>query len=162
MYKVTNLNDSGAGSFRDAVSQPNRYVVFDVGGVIHISSRVIMSRNITIAGQTAPGEGVVIYGNGVSYSNANDSITRHMRYRMGVGGSSGVDGIAVASGTNMIWDHCSSSWGRDENFQSRHRGRGERRELYDSELSDRAGASFAFVREPDRVEQYEYFPQRVY
>lgn len=116
VYRVTNLNDSGAGSFRDAVSQQNRYVVFDVGGVINISNRVIMSRNITIAGQTAPGDGIVIYGNGVSYSNANDSITRHMRYRMGVGGDSEVDGIAVASGTNMIWDHCSSSWGRDENF----------------------------------------------
>ena len=113
---VTNLNDSGAGSFRDAVSQSNRYVVFDVGGVIKISNRVIMSKNLTIAGQTAPGDGVVIYGNGVSYSNANDSITRHMRYRMGAGGDSGVDGIAVANGSNMIWDHCSASWGRDETF----------------------------------------------
>ena len=113
---VTNLNDSGAGSFRDAVSQPNRCVVFDVGGVIKISNRVIMSKNLTIAGQTAPGDGVVIYGNGVSYSNANDSITRHMRYRMGAGGDSGVDGIAVANGSNMIWDHCSASWGRDETF----------------------------------------------
>ncbi|HDS85591.1 MAG TPA: hypothetical protein ENN97_10410 [Phycisphaerales bacterium] len=116
VYRVTNLNDSGPGSFRDAVSQPNRYVIFDVGGVIRIQNRVILSRNLTIAGQTAPGDGVVIYGNGVSYSNANDSITRFMRYRMGRVGDSGADGIAVAHGTNMIWDHCSASWGRDENF----------------------------------------------
>lgn len=116
VYHVTHLNDSGPGSFRDAVSQPNRYVVFDVGGVIQIQGRVIMSRNLTIAGQTAPGDGVVIYGNGVSYSGANDSITRFMRYRMGRGGDSGVDGVAVANGTNMIWDHCSASWGRDETF----------------------------------------------
>jgi len=116
VYHVTNLNDSGAGSFRDAVSGSNRYVVFDVAGVIHIDARVILSKNLTIAGQTAPGGGVVIYGNGVSYSNANDTITRHMRYRMGAGGDSGVDNIAVANGTNIIWDHCSASWGRDETF----------------------------------------------
>jgi len=55
VYHVTNLNDSGAGSFRDAVSQPNRIVVFDVGGVINVSSRIVIKKNITIAGQTAPG-----------------------------------------------------------------------------------------------------------
>src|SRR5262245_31995964 len=57
VYIVTNLNDSGPGSFRDAVSQPNRYVVFAVGGVIRINSRIVVAPNLTIAGQTAPGEG---------------------------------------------------------------------------------------------------------
>src|SRR5262245_59402860 len=57
VYIVTNLNDSGPGSFRDAVSQPNRYVVFAVGGVIRINSRIQVAPNLTIAGQTAPGEG---------------------------------------------------------------------------------------------------------
>src|SRR5262245_38816123 len=57
VYIVTNLNDSGPGSFRDAVSQPNRYVVFAVGGVIRINSRIPVAPNLTIAGQTAPGEG---------------------------------------------------------------------------------------------------------
>lgn len=116
VYHVTNLNDSGTGSFRDAVSQANRTVVFDVGGVIKISERIIVSKDITIAGQTAPGEGVTIYGNGLSYTDANRSITRYMRYRMGVGGTSGKDAIALADGTNMIFDHCSIAWGRDENF----------------------------------------------
>src|SRR5262245_9454391 len=65
VYSVTNLNDSGPGSFRDAVSQPNRYVVFAVGGVIRINSRISVASNLTIAGQTAPGEGITIYGNGL-------------------------------------------------------------------------------------------------
>ncbi len=116
VYHVTNLNDSGAGSFRDAVSQSNRTVVFDVGGVIHISERVVISSNVTIAGQTSPGDGISIYGNGVSYSNANNTITRYIRYRMGASGSSGKDAIAIADGHDMIFDHVSVSWGRDGTF----------------------------------------------
>lgn len=116
VYHVTNLNDSGPGSFRDAVSQPNRYVVFDVGGVIKITSRIVVRNNITIAGQTAPGEGITIYGNGLSYSNANNTITRYLRIRMGVGGDSGKDALTIADGNNMIFDHVTVSWGRDETF----------------------------------------------
>ena len=55
VYHVTNLNDSGPGSFRDAVSKPNRTVVFDVGGIIRITRRIAVAHNLTIAGQTAPG-----------------------------------------------------------------------------------------------------------
>ncbi len=116
VYHVTNLNDSGTGSFRDAVSGTNRTVVFDVGGVIRIGERIVVKKDITIAGQTAPGEGVVIYGNGLSYTDANRSITRHMRYRMGKVGTSGKDAVTIADGTDMIFDHCSISWGRDETF----------------------------------------------
>jgi hypothetical protein len=116
VYHVTNLNDGGPGSFRDAVSATNRTVVFDVGGVIQICERIIVSKDITIAGQTAPGEGVAIYGNGLSFTDANRSITRYMRFRMGKIGTSGKDAITIADGTNMIFDHCSVSWGRDENF----------------------------------------------
>src|SRR5574344_1953089 len=70
VYHVTNLNDSGTGSLRDAVSQPNRIVVFDVSGVIKISSRIVFAHNLYVAGQTAPGEGVTVYGDGVSFSGA--------------------------------------------------------------------------------------------
>ncbi|OLN93264.1 putative pectate lyase C 2 [Colletotrichum chlorophyti] len=116
VYKVTNLNDSGAGSLRDAVSQPNRIVVFEVGGVINIKSRVVFSKNLYVAGQTAPGGGITIYGNGVSFSNANDAIIRHIRIRMGKSGDSGKDAITIADGSRMIFDHLSVSWGRDETF----------------------------------------------
>lgn len=116
VYHVTNLNDSGTGSLRDAVSQPNRIVVFDVSGVIKISSRITFAKNLYVAGQTAPGEGVVVYGDGVSFSGADNIIVRYMKFRMGKGGSSGKDAAGVANGTNMIFDHCSIAWGLDETF----------------------------------------------
>ncbi|WP_207531785.1 T9SS type A sorting domain-containing protein [Desertivirga arenae] len=113
VYKVTNLNDSGPGSFRDAVSQPNRTVVFTVGGIIRISTRISVQKNITIAGQTAPGDGIMIYGNGLSFTNADNSVVRYIRIRMGINGDDGKDAIAIANGKNMIFDHVSVSWGRD-------------------------------------------------
>lgn len=116
VYHVTNLNDSGPGSLRDAVSEPNRIVVFDVSGVIKINSRLVFSRNLTIAGQTAPGDGITVYGNGVSFSGASNTICRYIRFRMGSGGDSGKDACGAANGTDMIFDHVSVSWGRDENF----------------------------------------------
>nr|HPR32704.1 fibronectin type III domain-containing protein [Prolixibacteraceae bacterium] len=116
VYHVTNLNDSGTGSFRDAVSQPNRIVVFDVAGIIRINSRIVFSKNLTIAGQTAPGEGIVVYGDGVSFSGADNLICRYMRFRMGVNGTSGKDAAGIANGKNMIFDHVSVTWGRDETF----------------------------------------------
>ncbi|MDF3069137.1 MAG: hypothetical protein K0R38_4738 [Polyangiaceae bacterium] len=116
VYHVTNLNDSGAGSLRDAVSQPNRTVVFEVGGVIKISSRLVFKNNQTIAGQTAPGGGVTIYGDGTSFSAANHTVVRYVRFRMGAGGESGKDTVTMANGHDVIWDHCSLSWGRDGTF----------------------------------------------
>lgn len=116
VYHVTNLNDDGPGSFRDAVSKPNRIVVFDVAGVIRISSRISVSPNLYIAGQTAPGEGVTIYGNGLSFSGADNTICRYLRVRMGVVGQKGADAIGIAHGKNMIFDHVSAAWGRDETF----------------------------------------------
>ena len=57
VYHVTNLNDSGSGSLRDAVSVANRIIVFDVAGVIKLNSRLVVKNNLYLAGQTAPGEG---------------------------------------------------------------------------------------------------------
>ncbi len=116
VYHVTNLNDSGTGSLRDALSKPNRIVVFDVGGVIKITSRMIVSANIYIAGQTAPGEGITVYGNGWSFSGAHNTICRYIKIRMGATGDSGKDAIGIAEGQDLIFDHCSVSWGRDETF----------------------------------------------
>ncbi len=116
VYHVTNLNDSGAGSLRDAISQPNRTIVFDVGGIINISSRLVFKNNQTIAGQTAPGGGITIYGDGTSFSGASNTVVRYVRFRMGIGGTSGKDTVTMANGHDVIWDHCSLSWGRDGTF----------------------------------------------
>ena len=117
VYHVTNLNDSGTGSLRDAVSQPNRIVVFDVAGVIRLTSgRIVFAKNLYVAGQTAPGEGVTVYGDGVSFSGADNIIVRYMRFRMGAVGTPDKDCAGVANGQNMIFDHCSFAWGQDENF----------------------------------------------
>ncbi|MBR1394523.1 MAG: autotransporter-associated beta strand repeat-containing protein [Prevotella sp.] len=116
VYHVTNLNDSGTGSLRDAVSQSNRIVVFDVGGVIRINSRLVFKSNLTIAGQTAPGEGITVYGDGMSCSGATNVIMRYMRFRMGSVGTKDADCAGLANGGNIIFDHCSFAWGQDENF----------------------------------------------
>jgi len=112
VYRVTNLDDSGPGSFRDAVSKSGRIVVFDVGGVVKLAANVSVASDITIAGQSAPGEGVGIYGRTVSFSGANNVIVRHLRFREGIKGDRGKCAINISDGANMIFDHCSAQWGR--------------------------------------------------
>jgi autotransporter-associated beta strand protein len=117
VYFVTTTNDTGAGSFREAVSVSGRTVIFRVGGVIDYQSpRYAPKANITIAGQTAPGDGVTIYGNGLSFSGSHNNIARFIRVRQGVNGDSGTDAMGIANGHDMIFDHITSSWGRDETF----------------------------------------------
>ncbi|KAJ3037143.1 hypothetical protein HDV00_002025 [Rhizophlyctis rosea] len=116
VYVVTNLNDKGTGSLRDAMSKSDRIVVFAISGQITITDRLVALPRTTILGQTAPGSGITIYGNGVSFSNANDSIVRYIRFRMGVKGTDGKDALGIAEGSNMIFDHVSVAWGRDETF----------------------------------------------
>ena len=80
---VTNLLSAGPGSFSNAVRTANGTVVFAVGGVIRLSNVVSVANNVTIAGQTAPGGGITLYGHRLSYSGANNTITRFLRVRMG-------------------------------------------------------------------------------
>ena len=113
---VTNLNAAGTGSLADAVSQPNRFVVFDVGGVIDITGKSItISSNITIAGQTAPGEGITIYGGRVIASNAKNVIMRYIRMRGGKSVNSSKCTLTLDYVENFIMDHCSVSWGPWDN-----------------------------------------------
>ena len=117
VYHVTTTNDSGAGSFRDAVSVSGRTVVFDIGGIIDYQTpRYAPKPNITIAGQTAPGDGVTLYGNGLSFSGSHNALVRFLRVREGINGDSGTDAMGIANGHDMIFDHMSISWGRDETF----------------------------------------------
>ncbi|KAF2218380.1 pectin lyase fold/virulence factor [Elsinoe ampelina] len=116
VFVVSNLDDAGAGSLRDGLSKPNRVIVFAVGGTINLASRLVCPKSTTILGQTAPGDGIATYGDGWSFSNADESIVRYMRIRMGKGGTSGKDASTLAEGENMIFDHVSFTWGRDETF----------------------------------------------
>jgi pectate lyase len=109
---VTNLRDMGVGSLRDAVSKPNRIVVFDVSGIIPLESELDVSSNITIAGQTAPGDGIMVYGRNTSFTGQTNIIVRYMRFREGIQGDKGKCSVNLATGSNMIFDHCSIEWGR--------------------------------------------------
>lgn len=116
IYHVTNLDNDGPGSFRDAVSQPERMVVFDVAGVIRIQDRVNVASNITIAGQTAPGEGIVVYGNAVSFSRDSNIIARYIRFRGSIDMPRGACTVYIDSAKNVILDHVSIEWGRWDNL----------------------------------------------
>ncbi|MDB6005172.1 MAG: hypothetical protein JWR15_2159 [Prosthecobacter sp.] len=164
---VTNLNADGPGSFADAVSQPNRIVVFAVSGIIDLSKMgrpgkdkagkiAISQPNITVAGQTAPGEGICIKG-GTLLISASNVIVRHLRSRRGwnferdtgdaiefkapaLGAAATAEGQTdeafkkrqekkeergkfvhdFAGMTDVIVDHCSTSWATDENLTCTH------------------------------------------
>ncbi|HEU4552718.1 MAG TPA: polysaccharide lyase [Chitinophaga sp.] len=115
---VTNLNDDGPGSFRWACEQGGaRTVVFNVAGIIHLKSPLIIrAPYITIEGQSAPGNGVCIAGESV-WLNTHDVIIRYMRFRRGetnVGRRD--DAIGGNPVGNIMIDHVSASWGLDENM----------------------------------------------
>ena len=117
VYHVTNLNDSGEGSFRDAVSQGNRIVVFDVGGIINIKTAVSIKSNITIAGQTAPGEGIAIHGGKLSTGKQSNIIIRYLRIRPGENtASTKDDALNLYDSKNIIVDHCSVELAPWNNF----------------------------------------------
>ena len=117
VYHVTNLNDSGEGSFRDAVSQGNRIVVFDVSGIINIQTAVSIKSNITIAGQTAPGEGIAIHGGKLSTGKQSNIIIRYLRIRPGENtASTKDDALNLYDSKNVIVDHCSVELAPWNNF----------------------------------------------
>lgn len=115
---VTNLNDSGEGSFREAVSKPNRIVVFDVSGTIELEGNILVSNNVTIAGQTAPGGSGITLKNYKMGMSGDNIICRFVSSRPGPykSTSSGNDAWGGAKGSNSIIDHCSMSWTTDEQW----------------------------------------------
>lgn len=88
---MTHLNDSGAGSFRDAVSAAGRFVVFDVGGYVSLKTAVSVNSDITIASQTAPGQGIALKGGEISFASHSNIIMRHVRVRPGSDTASDTD-----------------------------------------------------------------------
>jgi len=118
---VTNLDDAGAGSLREAVESDigPRTIVFDVSGIIVLKSRLTLSsEQVTFAGQTAPGKGVVIRACPFGMSGANDGIIRFLKVRLGYTGLTW-DGTGLNGCNHTIMDHASVSWTIDEAFSSR-------------------------------------------
>lgn len=125
VFIVTNLNDKGPGSFRDAAeSKEKRIIAFALSGTIHLNSAVQIKANATIAGQTAPGDGICIADKSVSLGGDN-IIIRFLHFRLGdkyqrqagmVDGSGSEDAFSGSGRKNIIIDHCTFSWSNDEAF----------------------------------------------
>jgi hypothetical protein len=115
VIRVTNLEDSGAGSLRQAVvARGPRTVTFEVSGIIDLERDLDIHRGqLTIAGQTAPGDGITLRGHGLNVY-ADDVVIRYLRVRPGDAEGVETDAISIFSGTNIIIDHCSTSWATDE------------------------------------------------
>lgn len=116
---VTNLNDSGPGSLREAVTNDigPRTIVFNTSGIIQLNSRLVSSQPyVTIAGQTAPGKGICIRTAPFGITG-NDAIVQNIRVRLGGGPT--FDGMGLTGADHSIIDHCSISWTIDEAFSSR-------------------------------------------
>lgn len=122
VYIVTNLEDHGSGSLRYGIVTADgpRTIVFEVSGTIELQSSLEVDKsNITIAGQTAPGEGITLSGY-VLRLEADHLIVRYLRARMGDQHHNEMDAVQVSRGSHIILDHLTASWGIDEvlSFQS--------------------------------------------
>ena len=120
VYHVTNLDDDGIGSFRYGVENMNgpRTIVFDVSGTIMLdsdSSIKVKDDYLTIAGQTAPGEGITIGGASFIVQSSH-VIVRYVRFRLGDLGVDDDDTVSIVRGSNIIFDHVTASWSIDETF----------------------------------------------
>jgi hypothetical protein len=116
---VTNLEDSGPGSLREAVTNDigPRTIVFNISGIIQLKSRLVLSQPyITIAGQTAPAKGICIRSAPFGITG-NDVVVQNLRVRLGGGAT--YDGMGLTGANYSIIDHCSISWTIDEAFSSR-------------------------------------------
>ncbi len=129
---VTNLNDSGEGSLRWALCDDKwktsdwkgvpRIIVFDVGGVIQLKSRLKIpdnAGNVYVAGQTAPGDGITVINYDFGAEGSTDVIIRDVRTRVGDVCDQSMGGMGLGSCDYSIIDHCSISWATDEGFSSR-------------------------------------------
>lgn len=125
LYRVTNLNNSGPGSLRNAAeASGRREIVFEISGTIPLTSDIIIDDPyFTIAGQTAPSPGITLKG-GCIRIRTHDGLVQHLRNRVGHprpdGNRSSSDCIEILSNSqdvyNLVVDHCSFSWATDENL----------------------------------------------
>jgi pectate lyase len=119
VHEVTTLDDSGAGSLREAVEASGpRFVVFRLSGNIELASTLsITDPYIYIAGQTAPGDGITLKNHGLSV-RADHATIRYLRVRPGDNEGLELDSISITEGSDIILDHCSASWSVDETLSA--------------------------------------------
>jgi len=128
VYTVSNLNDDGEGSLRYGIENMEgpRTIVFAVSGTIQSKSPIEISKSfLTIAGQTAPGDGICIKDYGLKFTDVHNVIMRYIRLRMGdqnKGDSSGADCITANDVSDVIFDHISAGWGIDAIQDTRRSG----------------------------------------
>ncbi len=124
VYIVSSLDDKGPGSFREAAeAKGKRMIVFSVSGTIHLETKLTIKGDVTIAGQSAPGDGICLADNSVGLGGDN-IIVRYLRFRMGdkyqkggmVDGNGGDDAFGGTRRKFIVIDHCSLSWSTDEVF----------------------------------------------
>ena len=110
---MTNLNDAGPGSLREGVSQGRRTIIFDVGGYIELKSSLPIASDVTIAGQTAPGDGIGTKNFEVSCSGAHNIIVRYIRFRQGdTPKQEKKCAVNFHQARDIIFDHVSIQYGR--------------------------------------------------
>ncbi|MBN1972019.1 MAG: hypothetical protein JW787_00150 [Sedimentisphaerales bacterium] len=146
VYHITTLEDGGQGSLRSAIeAQGPRIIVFDISGTIRLKKPLAIGNPfITIAGQTAPGDGICLRDATLAI-NTDHVVIRYLRCRLGDEGLSG-DAISINSGRNIIIDHCSASWSTDEVLSS---------STYSPVLSD-VTVQWCFITEALNAENHGY------
>lgn len=124
VYHVTSLLNAGAGSLRfglDNAPISGRTIVFDTGGTIELTAPLTIDKPfITIAGQTAPGDGITLKGGQVVVDDTHDVVIRYIRSRMGDIGGDNKDAFGVKHSNDIIIDHVSASWSTDEVLSTTH------------------------------------------
>jgi autotransporter-associated beta strand protein len=118
IYVVTNNNSSGTGSFEDAVSQPNRIIVFAIGGYVNMPAAISCASNLTILGQTAPGQGIAFEGAEISFNNASNDIVQYIRAREGSNDPNEKASINLGGTSNMILDHIDAEFSQYDNIDA--------------------------------------------
>lgn len=117
VYRVTNLDDDGPGSLRHGVEtvEGPRTIVFAVDGTIKLESALDIREvaGLTIAGQTAPGDGIALRGHKLNIRDVSDLVIRYIRIRLGDETGSSADAITVGGARDTILDHISATWGVD-------------------------------------------------
>ncbi len=130
VYHVTTLDDSGPGSLRQGLKTANgpRTIVFDLSGTIQLKSALVLDKSfITLAGQTAPGDGITLRDYTFQIKNAHDVVVRYLRFRLGgenkpLGAKGGDDTVNTDDIDRVIFDHCSLSWAIDGTHDLRRGG----------------------------------------